>query len=71
MENIGEFVVVTDKLQQRLIEGALLADAEQVFCSRVQSFDKETVVDNDDRGVQVIKETILRRPVAAVGSWIA
>jgi hypothetical protein len=71
MKNVGEFVVVTDKLQQRLVEGALLADAEQVLCSRVQSFDKETVVDNDDRGVQVIKETILRRPMAAVESGIA
>ena len=47
-KDVSHFRFVVDKLEQRLAARAPLADAEDVFCRRIQSDDKEMVVEQND-----------------------
>ena len=64
VENFLELGVVTNQLQERLMLCALLANAEEVFCCRVQAFDQQAIVDDDDGCAELIdKGKIGWRPI--------
>jgi hypothetical protein len=63
MEYVVEVVIITDQLQQGMPRCAIEADAEQVFCSRIQPVDEQTVVDDDDGGIELIRDTGRRATV--------
>lgn len=65
MQNICEFFVVADELQQRLTSRTGLADTEKVFCSGVERFNQQIVVGDDDARAQAVNDIVLRRRIAA------
>ena len=49
----------------------MLADAEQIFRSGVQVFDKKTLIDNDDGRVQVFENMAALRRITALPGFFS
>jgi len=67
-ENVLEFAVVAEQLQDRLVAGARLAYAEQILGRGIQGPNQEIVIDNDDAGIEAI-EYLRRSGRIATGSF--
>ena len=67
VQNVLQLVVIADHLQQRLVPGPCLADAEQIFSRRIEGLDQQIAVENNDTGVEALEYWLDRgRRVAVV-----
>ena len=54
-QDVAHLGFVVDELEQRLSARALLADAENVLCCRVEPDNQEVLVEQDDARAQVVE----------------
>ena len=65
IEDVEEFRVITEQLQQGLFERAVPADTEEIFRRGIDVFDKQAVIEDDDGGVQIFKHIAALWRIAA------
>jgi hypothetical protein len=71
IEDVEEFRVITKQLQPGLFECALPADTEEIFRRRIDVFDKQAVIEDDDGGVQIFKYIAALWQIAAASDLLS
>jgi len=57
-QNVAHLGFVIDKPQKRLTAGTLLADTEDVFCSRIEPDNQEVRIEKNDARTQGIDNSV-------------
>ena len=68
-QDLAHFRFVVNKLEQRLTMRALAADAQDVFCGRVQVHDELMLIKQNDacaQAVENIARIVVERPAAGI-----
>ena len=71
MQDVVHLFIIADQLQQGLMCGSRLADTEKIFCSRIEPFDQQVFVNDDDTGVELFCNSRWWRRISAVGITFA
>jgi len=66
VQNVREFFVIANELQQWLTVRAGLTDPKKVFCRWIYFFNKQVVVDNNNACAQAVDNTGTVRRITAI-----